>query len=166
VAARADLAQAAPVDLDRVARVVLDRGVAVAADRVGLLMVAPGTAGRRAMVRRIAAGVVRLDREARIPHAIAAPADLRPMEAARRTMIVLTLTAAAPMDLRVIEAIAALTVAPADNGPMVLLDSVGRAAPVVREVASDAGVDSAARVDLVVAAVRSAKFFRPRSSTN
>jgi hypothetical protein len=165
VAARADLAQAAPVDLDRVARVVLDRGVAVAADRVGLLMVAPGTAGRRAMVRRIAAGV-RLDREARILHATAPPADLRPMEAARRTVIVLTLTAAAPMDLRVIEAIAALTVAPADHGPTVLLDSVGRAAPVVREVASDAGVDSAARVDLVVAAVRSAKFFRPRSSTN
>src|ERR1700733_1422058 len=73
VAARADLAQADRVDLDRVdrvdldrvARVVLDPVVAVAADQVGLPMMAPGTAGRRAMVRRIAAGV-RLDREARI----------------------------------------------------------------------------------------------------
>ena len=55
-----------PGGLVPVAQVDLDRGVAVAADRAGLLMVAPGTAGRRAMVRRIAAGVVRLDREARI----------------------------------------------------------------------------------------------------
>ena len=65
-----DLAQAARVDLDRVG---LDRGVAAAADRAGLPMVAPGMAARRPMARRIAAGVVRLDREARIPHATAKP---------------------------------------------------------------------------------------------
>ena len=94
------------------------------------------------------------------------------MEADRRTVIVLS-DAAAPMDLRVIEAIAVLTVDPADHGPTVLLDSAGRVAPGVRAVASDAGV---APVDLVasaapvasvaVAADRSAKSSRPQSSTN
>lgn len=140
---------AAPVDLVPVAQVDLDRGVAVAADRAGLLMVVPGMAARRAMVRRIAAGVARLDREARIPHATAAPADLRPTGADRPTAIARVVSGATPMDLRVIEPIAAVTVDPADS--------------VVRAVASGAGV---APVDLVVAAVRWAKSFRPRSSTN
>ena len=128
-----------------VAPVDLDRGVAVAADRAGLLMVAP--------------------------------ADLRLTEADRRTVIARmviaqTVIGAARMDLRVIEAIAALTVDPADHGPTVLLDSAGRVAPVVRAVASDAGVApvdlvaSAAPVASVAAAVRWAKSSRPRSSTN
>ena len=141
-----DLVQGLPVawvDLDRVA---LDRGVAVAADQAGLPMVAPGTADRRAMVRRIAAGAARLDREARIPPAIAAPADLRRTEPDRRTVIARTVMVAAPVD---------------------------SVAPVVRAAASDAGVApvdlvvAAARVDsAVAAAVRWDRFFRPRSSTN